>query len=778
MKRNIFLNFFLKDLVKKKTIITILFAFMVMAAFLVASAAHMVAELSDALHHFLQQANPPHFAQLHDGPILPQTITDWSAKNSLVSKFQIVEMLKVDGEKIKIGHDATEQDSIMTIDLVKQNQKFDFLLDLNNHVLQVNPGEIAIPIYFQQQNNLHLGDKVYIDSSTQPKILTIVAFLRDSQMNPAIIHSKRLVIHADDFQQLKQTAMPTNYLIEFQLTDRNKLSEFRNQYLMSDLPKQGPDIDYYLYKTLNSITDGMVIGILFLVSILLTLIALLCVRFAIIFTIEEDYKQISIMKALGIPNISIKKMYLTKYVFLTLISCFIGYLLSFLSKNLLTDNIHLYLGSAPSSSLQYILPGAAVATLVGIVLASCFLVLRHLDKVPVIEALSGKITIKKSRLFSIRSNKLNLNLFLGIYDVLIDPRKFLLPFLVFTVCMFVMILPLNFLNTLKSPSFITYLGIEKSDMRIDIQHSPSSAEQFQKVKELVSQDPDINDYASSVTYRYKMEGPDHRTQVINLETGAGAKFSLNYLKGYPPKRENEVALSYLNAKELHKKVGDQIKILADKEDLYFKVSGIYQDITNGGKTAKGLQPPDTNGVPLHYLMNVNFGPTVLINKKIQSYRNFLPGSRVTDLQDYLSQTMGELIKQLQQISWISFFIAMVISMLIASMFLVMLIYKQYRTIAIMKALGFSEQDLRIQFLIKILFVLCLGILFSLITVNTVGQWLVSIVWSFMGASDLRFIVDKLTIYLILPLIFMTIVSLATLISTAKIKNIKVANTVE
>lgn len=43
---------------------------------------------------------------------------------------------------------------------MKQNANFDFLLDLNNKVIQISKGEIGVPIYFMQKYNLHIGDEI------------------------------------------------------------------------------------------------------------------------------------------------------------------------------------------------------------------------------------------------------------------------------------------------------------------------------------------------------------------------------------------------------------------------------------------------------------------------------------------------------------------------------------------------------------------------------------------------------------------------------------------
>ena len=43
-----------------------------------------------------------------------------------------------------------------------QGEKFDFLLDLNNQVIHPSDGEIYVPVYYMQKENIKAGDKIRI----------------------------------------------------------------------------------------------------------------------------------------------------------------------------------------------------------------------------------------------------------------------------------------------------------------------------------------------------------------------------------------------------------------------------------------------------------------------------------------------------------------------------------------------------------------------------------------------------------------------------------------
>lgn len=70
------------------------------------------------------------------------------------------------------------------------------------------------------------------------------------------------------------------------------------------------------------------------------------------------------------------------------------------------------------------------------------------------------------------SNRLfNINIFLGIKDVLSRKRLYATMLTVLVISAFIMIVPLNLYNTISSNNFIKYMGIGNYDMRIDIQQT-------------------------------------------------------------------------------------------------------------------------------------------------------------------------------------------------------------------------------------------------------------------------------------------------------------------
>jgi putative ABC transport system permease protein len=74
-------------------------------------------------------------------------------------------------------------------------------------------------------------------------------------------------------------------------------------------------------------------------------------------------------------------------------------------------------------------------------------------------------------------------------------------------------------------------------------------------------------------------------------------------------------------------------------------------------------------------------------------------------------------------------------------------------------------------------VLGLGIILGTVFANTLGQRLVSILWAFMGASQIRFVIRPWLAYLLLPSLLVLAVSVAALSSTKQIKETNIAQVI-
>ena len=761
-----------KDFLRNKVITITLFVFIMLAALLVASAAGMITELLGSVDSLFIRSGAPHFVQMHVGEIDQPAIDSFASKNrEIVKGQQTVELLGINGSDIILGNNETsEAGSVMENAFVKQNDSFDFLLDTDNQILRLSDGEIAVPLYHMQQYDLQIGDTVKIVSGGFSMEFTITAFIRDAQMNPSIVTSKRFLVSDNDWKTLKANIGETEYLIEFQLYDINQTGELENLYQNTALPQKGTAITYSLLKLMNSLTDGIVAAVIILLAILLILIAALCLRFTMLATIEEDYREIGVMKAIGIHSRDIRRLYLTKYVCLAAAACGCGYVLSLFVGGLFTGNITLYMGGAKKTLWSALLPFVGAGLVFAAVAAFCRLILRKFRRISAVEALrSGRSNDngKLARGLKLRSSSFpNVNVFLGIREVLGRFKIYGLLCFVFIVCAFLMIVPLNFLNTVESPEFISYMGAGRSDIRIDLQQTEDIEKRYGDMVQTIQNDPDVIKYSALVTSSFKVLNNDGEYENIKVEIGDFSIFPLEYTNGSAPKQENQIALSSLNAAELNKSVGDTLNLVVNGEERKLAVCGIYQDVTNGGKTAKAVLPYAADNI-LWYTVNLDVKAETDMTVKIDEYGAAFYPAKITDMENYVSQTLGGIIGQLRLAVKFALLLAVAIAVLITAMFFKMLMAKDAAGISIMRSIGFSYGNIRTQYITRALSVLLIGVIVGTVAAVTLGPGLAGALLT--GASRISFVGNPLVSYVLCPGSLIAAVTITMMISCVTMK---------
>jgi putative ABC transport system permease protein len=794
------------EIARKKAAMLVVFAFILLASLLVAAGAGLIVELNSSLTRLFSDAKAPHFVQMHAGEIDHAAVGAWAEGKELVDELQIAEMISIDGSTLYLADsDSPEEESIMDISFVTQNDRFDYLLDMDNRKLEVEPGEIGVPVYVAEENGLGVGDRVTVAGDGYSHQYAVASLVRDAQMNPAIVHSKRFVLNAADYERLAADVTDREYLVEFRLTDPGRIDEFSAAYQESGLPQRGTAVDYQLFKLLNALSDGVVAAVVIILSLVLMVIAGLCLRFTILATVEEDYREIGVMKAIGMPRGRIKGIYLAKYIALGGSAAAVGYLASLPVTNMVTENIARYMGRAPQGGAAVLVPMLAAAAIFAMVVVSAMVVLRRFDRVSAVEALrakTGNEAPRPGRVLPLRAGRLlNINVFLGMRDGLQRFRLFGLLTFIFFFAAGITLIPLHFLSTIRSPSFISYMGIGSSDMRVDLRQSEEIEGRFEEVVEHIAADPDVARFSPLVTSLFTIVHETGETERLAIETGDFTVFPLDYLHGRAPRAEEEIALSYLNARDLDTNVGDTITLrreggraAADRgasaagrgeaaggdvgaaRDLTMRVTGIYQDVTNGGRTAKAVLPPNRENV-LASTVSMDLAPGVDIAAKRHEYSELFAPARVTDLDGYLSQTLGNTIDGLIAVTAGATAVGIAVAVLITSLFLRMLISKDAKRIAIMKSLGFSLRSLRVQYLTTALLLLVIGIGTGSLFSNTIGQRLVSLLWGFMGASQIRFVIDPLQAYVFMPVLLMLAVAATTMVSIRGIKEQSITATI-
>ena len=763
------------DILKNKLITFVTMIFIAAAAMLVSLAAILTINLSGALDSLMTKAKTPHFLQMHSGEIDYAKLTSFAEHNNNVDEFQVVEFLNIDSSQIVLGENSLAN-NVQDNGLSTQSEKFDYLLDLEGNIINVSDGELYVPISYMKENITKVGEKAVISGQE----FVVAGFLRDSQMNSTLAASKRFLVSENDYTKMKNLGS-IEYLIEFRLKDLSALGEFETAYATAELEANGPTVTYTLFKMMNALSDGMMIAIILFVSALVVAIAFICIRFTLLSKMEDDYHEIGVMKAIGLRIADIKRIYFVKYVALATVGSILGFGLSLLFKDILLENIRIYMGEAENSSFAPLFGIIGILVVLFSILLYVNGVLKHFKKISVVEAIRFGTSQEKSsnsKRFYLNSNRLlNTNIFLGIKDVLKRKKLYATMLAILVVSSFIIIVPQNLYNTISSKNFTQYMGIGNYDMRIDIQQTQNISEKTEDILTGMRNDHTISTYAALTTKIFKAKMEDGTEENLKIELGDHSAFPIVYSQGKAPVKENEIALSSINADEMSKKVGDVITLVIKGKEQDFSVSGIYSDITNGGKTAKAVFADDSAQI-MWSIIIAELSDTSIVSSKVTEYSNKFGYAKVSDVDDFVTQTFGSTIRSVETASYAAIVVSLIITALITLLFMKMLIAKDRTSIAIMKALGFTKSDIKLQYISRSVFVLIIGIMLGTLLANTLGETIAGAIISSFGADSFKFTVNPLSAYLLCPLMMVCAVLIATIAGTSGAGKISISQNIK
>ena len=775
-----------RDFTRNRGVTVLLVVLMMLSVLLATASAGTLTRLIGAASSLMQRADAPHVVQMHAGSYEQREVDRWAAERPEVAHHQAMLMLGIDGASLSFDG-APQTANIQQNSLVVPNPERDLLLDLDNQpIIEVAPGTIVLPVYYEGLDGLAVGDPVTVSAADGfTKEFAIAGFARDSIMNPAIASSKRLAVAASDLEEVRAHTGDVEHLVEFWLHDAQaQTAAFKKAYLDSAMPKAGQMVDTATFRMLTMIGDGMVAAVVILVSALLLVVGLLCLRLSFITAAEQDYREIGVLKAIGVAPRGVKTIYLTKYAMLAAIATALGLLGGWALIPLLTRNITRYMGSV-ASAWNWIVPLVAALSVFAVMVLFVLVLLRRFNRISAVTALRAGATGQQSKAARLRlhRSRMPVHVRLGAMDVVGRWPAYLLLAFVFAVSTFIMIVPVSSATTVNAPDFINYMGTGTVDLRIDLRYvDDASPGAFASTVEQLSADPDVAAIAPMVTTRNDTVDTDGNAVSLYVENGDHTRLPVTYAEGRAATSASEIALSLLALSQAGRDVGDTVPIEVGGQVRDLAIVGSYQDITNGGTTAKSILPTDGNDV-MWYMVGVELAPGVDATAKTEAYADRLDSATVADIDQWQAQTLGPIADQVTTTAIVSVVVAVALAVLMTALFTRMLIARDVGQIAIQRAIGADDAGLRSQYLTRILLLLVVGVAVGTLAANTLGEGLFNLMFEgmfggfdmlFQGTSRIDFAVSPLLAYLALPAALLGAVAVATAASSRSISDASIS----
>lgn len=718
--------------------------FMAASSLFISLAAVLFTGLLGSVDDLMEKALTPDYLQMHAGDIQTEKIKVFAENHAAVEKWQVSPFLNLENSSVVLGKRSLA-DSTQDNGLCVQNDSFDFLLDMNNTCPVVEEGEVYVPVCYRSLYDLNIGDKMQIGSEE----LIVAGFIRDSQMSSMMASSKRFLVSKEDYNRIKKLG-EEEYLIEFLLKEKTDIDSFATDYGSAGMYANGPAITKPLIRMMNALSDGIMILVILLVGIGVLLISLLCIRFITALGVEQDRKEVGMLKALGIENKQIRFLYLFKYILFSFVGALLGFLGAGILERPLSEKLRELYGVSNKGLFS-----VAITILTCILIQSVILffirhVLKKIEKMSALEALFPVQTQGKKK----------------------ERSQYVIIGFVVAACMVLTLIPQNLYSTISSPQFVTYMGIGDAAIRMDVRQSENIEEITENLLEELSCDSDVLKYVALKTVSCPVILADGSQINLIVETGDHSVFPVKYAEGREPQNEGEIALSGLQAQDLGLHVGDKLELIYAEKSKIAVVCGIYSDITNGGKTAKmsNLSSGENADERVMWsILYVSLKDHVHTEQWMKKYTR--SSVDIVDIASYVQGTYGPTIKQIEMAKLVAIGIALLIIMIVVMLFMRLMIEKKRYSISLQKALGFNNVSIRADYFMHGFVPITVGVLMGVLLGNIFGESICGQILKSLGAYGFHFVICWEWVILII-IILMVTAATAISFGTLEVKKIK------
>lgn len=779
-----FLRILQKDLMKRKVINCILFLFITLATVFLASSVNNILSVSGGISYFLDYANVPDIDAITTSRVEVDDIDHWLKEQhtkGLIQDYAYDDFYSITEKSITVIHDGKEkkiESNGAEIFLGVNHPRFDKVYDSQGNPFALQPGEIGLTGVMMRNNDLAIGDTFIIKIGDIEKAFTVKVETKDAALGSEMSGMMRLIVHEEDYNAFKNSQKSFS-LFHIQTKQMAAFTEELNKKGFTTI---GTIVDRSQYQMMY-VFDTVIAGLLIAIGICLIFIALLVLRFTLVFTLEEQYCEIGILKAIGMRNRNIQNLYLVKYFFIVTLGAILGMLLSIPVSSILLDSVSMnIILNKEGMGLGVNLICAIIVIL--IVLAFCLLCTRRLRKISAIQAIRNGECGERfhNRRFPLHKRKhLPLPLYLGIHDITSHPKRYAALIITFCVSFILITIPLNTLETMQGEEMIEKFMLDPDSavyMRFQEQNVSTTKELYREMAH-IQQDLKKHGYdaklaAMPVFFLPYYGQNDQNKSLLTIQILGDQRNYATYAEGSAPRLENEIACSRDVLKENNWRIGDTVDVAINGIKRKMIITGTYSDYMQLGKSVR-LNPvidlQDQQMFACNSIM-INMDTTLSQAALKEELDQELPQYPWATAQEMIDINVGGIKQVLQDM--VVPMTAMLCGVIIMITLLMekLLITREKGEIAMMKSVGFNNSSLRLWQMTRMFTVVMTSMIFAIPLSLVSNHFILKPIFKLMGA-DMSIITNPLQAYLIYPLILFIGILIATRISTSSMKNIDI-----
>ncbi|MCQ2534037.1 MAG: ABC transporter permease [Clostridia bacterium] len=782
-----FLRILKKDLKRKKTMNIILVLFVILATMFVSSGLNNVITVSNGTDYYLDKAGIGDYIVITRGENSIGALDDMLSTEKAVKDYRMENVVfgaqdnlsSSDGKKIVLKN-------MLLIQEYKDTGITYFGHD-NEKLPDLQEGHCYITGSFFKKNDMKTGDKLYLEMENVKLELIIDGNGKDALLGSDFMGNTRILISSEDMNKLTSDEKINKYY----LGQVCNIDTDDNEAVNSAVSKCS-NVSFSDGRStvkLGYVMDLIVAFITLILSVCLMIVSFVVLKFTITLSIVEEFREIGVMKAIGISNVKIRSLYLGKYLLLAIAGSAVGLIASFPFGKLLINSVseNMVLGNSYGKWPNII---GAVLVVVTIILFA-YISTNKVKKVTPLDAIrsgqTGERYSKKTRL-KLKNSKASVPSFMAVNDVLSSPKRYFTIVIAFAFCTLFVLILANTVNTMKSERLIGTFS-SKADAYVDkisisIDCMVKDKEEILEYLDDTAADIEAMGYPCKAFMDFQYKYPiiaDGKEYSISLSQGRNTTMDMYEItEGSIPQSKYEIAITKTVSDIMDVVIGDTVTIDYGTEKIDCTVVAYFESMNNLGKLIRIHEdaPTDPSYISSALQLQIIFTDNPSdeeIHNRIEKLKDYFKTDKIQTATEYQIECLS-VVPTMEAVQYLLLAITLIVVILVTILMERSFVSDEKGDIAIMKAIGFKDRKIILWQVLRFGIVAFAAVILAGILSIPITHLCITPIFGMMGATHINYVIDPLKIFLLFPGIIVLLTVVVTFLTSLCTKSIKASDT--
>ena len=784
-----YLNILKKDLKRKKAMNIILLLFIILATMFVSSSVNNIINVTTALDNYFEMANAPDYLAATMNKNLAVDVDEMVSEASVIDNYEMENVLYLTSENV-----ICEDENIVIgggTHLLHSDIGMNYFLSDGSILETVEPGKLYMTEGKADALGIEVGDKISIELNGVSREFVLADKIKDALFGSNQLSFTRYIISEEDFGDFFSAENTADYY-------GGNLVYLYSSDMEETLPQIKLLVDNSaftmdrVFMEFCYVFDMIVVGILLVVSIILIIIAFVVLRFTISFTLSEEFREIGVMKAIGIGNFKIRGLYIVKYAALSIIGAVIGLVLGFpFGEMLMSVSSQSIIVGNQSPIFVNILCAVLV---IAVILLFCYGCTGKVKKMTPIDAIHNGQTgerFRKKSIMSLRKSKLPMTPFLAVNDIVSSPMRYSIISLTFLLCLSLMLILSATVSTMNSGSLAATFGWADCDIYMDSKiiaecMMEDGYEKLEKYLDDMEQTLAENEIPAKCYQEMMFTLPvtfGENESNIPIYHGNGTTMDMyEYTAGSVPQNTDEIAITRLAADKLKASIGDTVTIKTIDGDKEYIISAYFQGMNMQGMGIRLHSDEDVNyvqatGGPGMQIMFTDNPDDEEINRRVEEIQKIFPDyENIKTCAEGTREMLG-VADTLAAVKTLIVILTIVLAALVTVLMERSFIAKEEGEIALMKAIGMRNGKIYAYHTLRFFFVGMIAVMIGEMLAIPLTHLCIDPIFKMMGMEiAVDYVINPIEMYLIFPLVILSTTSVSAFLTSLYTRKIKSSDT--